>query len=164
MLSTIDCLNEATRSHGGEHRSKSHLKSNVPRVRDRKRMNEEFAIVRPSDIPTEQFNTCVTAVRKLTEPLGCVELRVNQVLVDPGEVTTPHTHEGQEEVFVAQTDGHISIEGEVYDVPQGGIVRVHPDTVRNLLNETDDTTHVWLAFGAPPVGSVDDFGAYVVEE
>jgi quercetin dioxygenase-like cupin family protein len=45
-----------------------------------------------------------------------VELRVNQVIVEPGEVTTPHTHEGQEEAFVAQTDGQISIEDEVYDV------------------------------------------------
>lgn len=127
-------------------------------------MADEFAIVQPADAPMERFNTCETAVRKLTEPLGCVELRVNQVVVQPGEVTTPHTHEGQEEVFVAQTDGQISIEDEVYDVPAGGIVRVHPDTVRNLLNQTDDATHVWLAFGAPPVGSVDDFGAYVVEE
>lgn len=127
-------------------------------------MTDEFAIVQPGDVPTEQFNTCETAVRKLTEHLGCVELRVNQVVVEPGEVTTPHTHDGQEEVFVAWTDGQISIEDEVYDVPQGGIVRVHPDTVRNLLNRTDDETHVWLAFGAPPVGSVDDFGAYVVDE
>lgn len=125
-------------------------------------MSNEFAIVQPTDVSREQFNTCETEVRKLTKHLGCVELRVNQVIVEPGEVTTPHTHEGQEEVFVAQTHGQISIEDEVYDVPQGGIVRVHPDTVRNLLNQTDDT-HVWLAFGAPPVGSVDDFGEYVVE-
>lgn len=67
-------------------------------------------------------------------------------------------------MFVAQTEGQISIEGDVHDVPGGGIVRVHPKTVRNLCNETEDTTHVWLAFGAPPVGSVDDYGAYVVEE
>lgn len=127
-------------------------------------MSDGFAIVQPADVPTAQFDTCETAVRKLTDRLGCTELRVNQVVVEPGEVTTPHTHEGQEEVFVAQTDGQISIDGEVYDVPEGGVVRVHPDTVRNLLNRTADATHVWLAFGAPPVGSVDDFGAYVVEE
>jgi quercetin dioxygenase-like cupin family protein len=87
---------------------------------------------------------------------------VNQVIVEPGEVTTPHTHEGQEEVFVAMTDGQIAIEDTVHDVPEGGIVRVHSDVVRNLLNQTEDATHIWLAFGAPPVGTVDDFGAYVL--
>ncbi|QHS17886.1 cupin domain-containing protein [haloarchaeon 3A1-DGR] len=126
-------------------------------------MTEDFSIVEPADVPTTRFDTCETAVRKLTEPLGCVELRVNQVIVEPGEVTTPHTHEGQEEVFVALTDGQISIADEIHDVPEGGIVRVDPETVRNLLNRTEET-HVWLAFGAPPVGTVDDFGAYVVPD
>lgn len=121
-------------------------------------MADRFSIVDPS----EQFNTCETAVRKLTERLGCTELRVNQALVEPGEVTTPHTHEGQEEVFVATTDGQIEIEGTVHDVPAGGVVRVAPETVRNLRNGTEEP-HVWLAFGAPLVGTTEDFGAYVVE-
>jgi quercetin dioxygenase-like cupin family protein len=122
-----------------------------------------FSIVHPDDVPSETFDTCETTVWKLTDPLGCTEMRVNRVVVDPGEVTTPHTHEGQEEVFVAMTDGQIGIEGEVHDVPAGGVVRVAPETVRNLRNDTDET-HVWVALGAPPVGSVDDFGAYVVAD
>ena len=64
-------------------------------------------------------------------------------------MTTPHRHEKQEEVFVAMTDGQIAVDGDVRDVSAGGVVRVGPDRVRNLLNETD-VTHVWLAFGAPP--------------
>ena len=122
-----------------------------------------YSIVRPADVPAEQFNTCETAVRKLTAPLGATELRVNQVVVEPGEVTTPHTHEGQEEVFVSMDGGQISLAGEVHDVPAGGVVRVAPETVRNLCNLTEET-HVWLAVGAPPVGSVENFGSYVVEE
>lgn len=127
-------------------------------------MPDAFSIVDPSTVPTEQFDTCETAVRKLTTPLGCEEMRVNQVVVEPGEVTTPHTHEGQEEVFVAMTDGRIAIADEEYDVPAGNVVRVHEDAVRNLLNRSADETHVWLAFGAPPVGTVEDFGAYVVPD
>jgi quercetin dioxygenase-like cupin family protein len=126
-------------------------------------MTDGYSIVLPDDVPAEQFNTCETAVRKLTEPLGATELRVNQVVVGPGEVTTPHTHEGQEEVFVSTNGGQISLDGEVHDVPPGGIVRVAPATVRNLCNHTEGT-HVWLAFGAPPVGTVEGFGSYVVEE
>jgi quercetin dioxygenase-like cupin family protein len=126
-------------------------------------MASSYEIIQPATVPTEEFNTCDTEVRKLTDPLGCEERRVNQVVVEPDSVTTPHTHDGQEEVFVATTGGQISIEGEVHDVPEGGVVRVHPDTVRNLCNHSDET-HVWLAFGAPPVGTVDNFGDYVVEE
>ena len=126
-------------------------------------MASSYEIVQPATLPTEQFNTCDTEVRKLTDPLGCEKVRVNQVVVEPDSVTTPHTHDGQEEVFVATTSGQISIDGDVHNVPEGGVVRVHPDTVRNLCNYTDET-HIWLAFGAPPVGSVDNFGDYVVEE
>ncbi|WP_049934958.1 cupin domain-containing protein [Haloplanus natans] len=126
-------------------------------------MPDGYSIVDPDDVPAGEFNTCETAVRKLTEPLGAAELRVNQVIVDPGEVTTPHTHEGQEEVFVSMDGGQISLADEVHDVPAGGIVRVAPETVRNLCNHTEER-HVWLAFGAPPVGTVDGFGSYVVED
>lgn len=127
-------------------------------------MPDAFDIVQPPDVPTEQFQTCGTAVRKLTEALGCTEMRINQVIVEPGEVTTPHTHDGQEEVFVAMTDGQIAIDEEVHDVARGEIVRAHPDTVRNLLNQTADETHVWIAIGAPPVGTVADFGAYEIPD
>lgn len=127
-------------------------------------MSDGFAIVEPDEVSATTFNTCDTAVRKLTEPLGCAEMRVNQVLVEPGEVTTPHTHEGQEEVFVAMTDGEIAVDDEVYTVPRGGVVRVGPNAVRSLCNQTGEATHVWLAFGAPPVGTVDDFGEYVVAD
>jgi len=126
-------------------------------------MSDGYSVVRPEEVPDSEFQTSATTVRKLTEPLGCTELRLNQVVVEAGEVTTPHTHDGQEEVFVATTGGQIAIEGEIHDVPKNGVVRVAPETVRNLVNHTDER-HVWLAVGAPPVGSVDDFGSYVVEE
>jgi quercetin dioxygenase-like cupin family protein len=127
-------------------------------------MDKGYSPVDPEDIEPEPFNTCETVVRKLSEPLNCSEMRVNQVLIDPGEVTTPHTHDGQEEVFVALTDGQISIEGKIHDIPSGNIVRVDPDTVRNLVNKTESERHRWLAFGAPPVGTVDNFGSYDVIE
>jgi len=66
-------------------------------------------------------------------------------------------------VFAAITEGQIAIEGDVHDVPAGAVVRLHPQMVRNLCNHTDER-HVWLAFGAPPVGTVEDFGSYVVQE
>lgn len=125
-------------------------------------MGNDFAIVDPADVLKTSFQTCETEVKKLTDLLGATELRANQVLVDPGEVTTPHTHERQEEVFVAMTVGEI--EGDLHAVPAGSVVRVGDDVVRNLCNRTGESTQVWLAFGAPPVGSVEDFGAYVLDD
>ncbi len=124
----------------------------------------EFAIADPEEVQKETFDTSDTDIRMLTEPLGCEEMRVNLVTIEPGEVTEPHTHEGQEEVFVALTDGEITIEGTRHDIPQGHVVRVAPETVRNLLNTGSDTRHRWLALGAPPVGSTEHFGAYVLAE
>ncbi|WP_239641342.1 hypothetical protein [Haloarcula japonica] len=36
------------------------------------------------------------------------------------------------------TGGQISIEGTVQEIPEGGVVRVHPDRVRNLCNHIDE--------------------------
>lgn len=127
-------------------------------------MTDEFAVVDPSDRPRESFDTCDVDHRKLTEALGCTEMRVNQVVLEPGDVTTPHCHDGQEEVFVALTAGQVAIDGAVHEVPAGAVVRVSPETVRGLRNDTDDETHVWIALGAPPVGTVEDFGSYVVPD
>jgi len=127
-------------------------------------MSDGYSVVDPDEVEDERFDTRETTVRKLTEPLGATELRANQVRVQPGEVTTPHTHEGQEEVFVAMTDGQIEIEDEVQDVSRGSVVRIAPETVRNLYNRTEKGTHVWLTFGAPPVGTVENFGSYVVSD
>ena len=123
-------------------------------------MSDRFAIVHPDEVPAEEFITSSTTVHKLTEPLGCRRVRVNQVILDPGEVTEPHTHPGQEEVFIAWTDGQIEIDGELLVVEQGSVVRVREDVARNLVNRTDNERHVWLAFGAPPLGSIDDFGDF----
>jgi hypothetical protein len=33
-----------------------------------------------------------------------------------------------------------------------------------VVNETDDEIHTRVMVGAPPVGTVDDFGAYVLPD
>lgn len=121
-------------------------------------MGGDFAIVDPADIDQEPFVTCDVHHRKLTEALGCTETRVNTVTVEPGEVTTPHAHEGQEELYVSLTGGQVEIDGKVFDVPAGGVVRIGPEPVRSVRNDSADETHEWVMVGAPPVGTVDDFG------
>lgn len=127
-------------------------------------MADDFAIVDPAEVEQESFHTCDVAHRKLTERLGCTEMRINTVTVEPGEVVTPHAHEDHEEVYLSLTGGHVEIENEVYDVPEGGIVRVGPEPFRGVRNDTADETHEWVMIGAPPVGTVEDFGNTVLPD
>jgi quercetin dioxygenase-like cupin family protein len=125
-------------------------------------MSAEFSVVTPEEIEPESFDTVDIAHRKYTEALGCMETRVNYLTLKPGEELTPHTHERQEELFVPLTGGEIEIEGEVHEVPQGRVVRVGPDPIRGVVNRTEDETHAWVMIGAPPVGTIEDFGEYVL--
>jgi uncharacterized cupin superfamily protein len=122
-------------------------------------MPDGFAIVDPEDVSEEPLPESGLPHRKLTEALGCSEMRVNGVTLRPGEATAPHAHERQEEVYVALDGGTVRIDGTDHDVPPGGLVRVAPGRSRSVRNTGDDR-EAWLMFGAPPVGTVDDFGEY----
>jgi quercetin dioxygenase-like cupin family protein len=126
-------------------------------------MIEEFSIVHYTDLATEPFTESKIEHWKLTEPLGATEMRVNAVELDPGQALDPHAHERQEEIYVAVTDGQVDVEGEIHEVPEGGVVRIGPDPVRGLCNDTDET-HVWILFGAPPIGTVEDYGEYLMPD
>ncbi|PSP73205.1 hypothetical protein BRC86_10075 [Halobacteriales archaeon QS_3_64_16] len=127
-------------------------------------MSEDFGVVTPAEIEPDEFDTVAIPHRKYTDALGCTDSRVNYIALEPGEKLTSHAHERQEELFVPLTGGEIEINGAVYDVPQGGVVRVGPGPIRGLLNRSDGETHCWIAIGAPPVGTIEDFGEYVLPE
>jgi uncharacterized cupin superfamily protein len=57
-----------------------------------------FEIVDLDDVAEEPFPESGLLHRKLTDPLGCTEMRVNAVTLHPGQATAPHSHERQEEV------------------------------------------------------------------
>ena len=127
-------------------------------------MTDGFDIVDPDDVETERFPESGIRHRKLTEPLDCAEMRVNALTLDPGQATAPHAHERQEEVYVALDGGHVRIDGTTHEVPAGGVVRIGPESVRSIRNESAERTQTWLLFGAPRVGTVDDFGEYRMPE
>jgi quercetin dioxygenase-like cupin family protein len=123
-------------------------------------MTKEFSIVDLDDVPQERFPESGNLHRKLTEPLGCTEMRVNTVTLQPGEATAPHSHERQEEVYVALDGGHVRIEDTLHEVSPGSLVRIAPDTVRSVHNTASTGRQTWIMFGAPPFGTIDDFGEY----
>jgi quercetin dioxygenase-like cupin family protein len=126
-------------------------------------MTDGFSVVDPAEVEQERFAESGLRHRKLTDVLGCTETRVNTITLGPGEVTAPHRHERQEEVYVALDGGIVRIEGTDHTVPPGGVVRVGPDPVRSVANDTDDPA-TWVLIGAPPVGTVADFGEYRMPE
>lgn len=122
-------------------------------------MSDEFAVVDPGDVEQEGFPESGTHHRKLTAALGCTETRVNTVTLSPGEATAPHTHEQQEEVYVALDGGHVRVDGTDHAVAPGGVVRAGPDAVRSVHNESSRDQR-WVMLGAPPTGTIEDFGEY----
>lgn len=99
---------------------------------------------------------------KLTAALECEEMRINTCTIPPGDEGPYHKHESQEEVYVLlDGPGHVQIDGELVDVPEGGVVRVPAALPRKFVNDTEDEQR-WLMFGAPPVGSVDSMGEFVM--
>jgi quercetin dioxygenase-like cupin family protein len=126
-------------------------------------MADDYSVVALDDVPTESFPESGLAHRKLTAALGCTAMRVNTITLDPGEATAPHSHERQEEVYVALDGGHVTVDGTTHTAAPGDVVRVGPDPVRHVHNETD-AAQTWLMVGAPPHGTVDDFGEYRMPE
>jgi quercetin dioxygenase-like cupin family protein len=126
-------------------------------------MTADFAVVDLESVPQEPFPESGLLHRKLTDPLGCEEVRVNAITLDPGEATAPHSHERQEEVYVALDGGQVEIDGEVHEVAPGGVVRMGPEPSRSVRNDSEES-QTWLMFGAPPLGTVDDFGEYLVPQ
>ena len=123
-------------------------------------MTADFAVVELDEVEQERFPESGNRHRKLTELLGCTEMRVNTVTLAPGEATAPHTHERQEEVYVALDGGVVEVDGSRRAVSPSGVVRIGSDAVRSVRNDTDAAEQTWVMCGAPPLGTVDDFGEY----
>ena len=128
------------------------------------RMTADYSVVKLEGVEQERFPESGNLHRKLTEPLGCTEMRVNTVTLAPGEATAPHAHERQEELYVSLDGGHVQVDGTRYEVSPGDVVRLGPDVVRSVRNETESEEQTWIMCGAPPLGTIDDFGEYTVPD
>lgn len=127
-------------------------------------MDAAVSVVGLEDIEEERFPESGLLHRKLTEALGCVSMRINAVTLGPGEATAAHVHDRQEEVYFTPTGGTVEVDGRAYDVPPNGFVRVDPSATRRVVNGPDGEAQLWIMFGAPPVGTVEDFGEYRLPE
>lgn len=127
-------------------------------------MAEDFAVVDLEDVEQEPFPESGLLHRKLTEALGCTELRVNAITLGPGQATAPHSHKRQEEIYIALDGGQVKIGEAIHSVGPGGVVRIGPDPTRSVRNESTNKSQTWLMLGAPPTGTIEDFGEYTIPD
>ena len=68
----------------------------------------------------------------------------------PGQASTRHRHREQTELYVVlEGTGRIRVEDELLTLAPLSAVRVDPDSVRQVFNDTDADV-LWLVVGAPP--------------
>lgn len=68
----------------------------------------------------------------------------------PGEASTRHRHQLQEELYVLlEGRGRIRVDGEALELEPLDALLVEPDSVRQVFNDTGKEA-LWLVVGAPP--------------
>jgi uncharacterized cupin superfamily protein len=69
--------------------------------------------------------------------------------LEPGQTSTRHRHEHQDELYVViEGTGRIRIGDELFTLPRLSTVHVEAATVRQVFNDTDEPV-LWLVVGAP---------------
>lgn len=90
---------------------------------------------------------------EVTDGANCEKTRARVWYLDPGDALTYHRQGEQEELyFQFQGPGQMRVGGDDLTVPERAVVRVAPDTPRQVYNDGEET-HGWFVVGAPPVDS-----------
>ncbi len=67
----------------------------------------------------------------------------------PGQASTKHRHQMQEELYVLlEGRGRVRVNGELLELDPLDALLVEPDSVRQLFNDTEEDA-LWLVVGAP---------------
>ena len=86
----------------------------------------------------------------LAKQLGAERLGARLWRLAPGQASTRHRHLETEELYVLlEGRGRMRVDGEPLTLAALDAVRVGPDSVRQLFNDTAAEA-LWLVFGAPP--------------
>jgi hypothetical protein len=69
-----------------------------------------------------------------------------------------HRHRTQEEIYCLVSGGpqEVVVGGDVITLNDGGWIRLHKDTPRQIRNAGVDGDAVWLTIGAPPGEGITD--------
>lgn len=113
-------------------------------------MPHQYTITQIRDLDREEAPKSGTAYGDLTAELGCTEIALRIWFLEPGNEITYHRETEQEELYyVMDGPGQMRIEGEDIEVPEDSVVRVPPETARQVFNDSPEGSHTWLIAGAP---------------
>jgi mannose-6-phosphate isomerase-like protein (cupin superfamily) len=77
--------------------------------------------------------------RKVRQELGVEAFGVNGVVYPPGQEGFPHYHDEQDELyFVHRGRAVFEVDGDTFEVGEGGLVHVQAASVRKVSNPADE--------------------------
>ncbi|SHH12168.1 cupin domain-containing protein [Halobaculum gomorrense] len=122
-----------------------------------------YHVVDPDQLESVPDRPC--ELRRVAEAAGFEQMAVNWFRADPGEdiPLAYHYHDDQEELFyVIEGTLHVETPEGTYEVAEGSLFAVEPDSPQRAHNPADaDAPVTTLAVGAP---AVDDVHPYEPEE
>ena len=114
-------------------------------------MARGYTAIDLADAETERSGKSGTPTTYLTDLLGTTEVRATVRRLPPGQAMPYHHQDRQEELYLLLSGwGSMFIDGERLDPTPHTIVRVAPETPRQLFNAGSGEA-AWLVVGAPPV-------------
>jgi quercetin dioxygenase-like cupin family protein len=109
-----------------------------------------YRLLKAADAHWRRSNQMSVLNTDLGKQLEAARLGARLWRLAPGQASTKHRHREHEELYLLlEGDGRVRIEEETLTLEPLDSLRVEPDTVRQLFNDTD-ADQLWLVVGAPP--------------
>lgn len=107
-------------------------------------------LLRADDAFWRRSNQMSVLNTDLARQLEATALGARLWRIEPGQASTKHRHDEQEELYVLlEGSGRVRVGDEVLTLGPLDSLLVAPDTVRQLFNDTD-ADQLWLVVGVPP--------------
>jgi mannose-6-phosphate isomerase-like protein (cupin superfamily) len=109
-----------------------------------------FKVLRSKDAFWRPSNQMQVQNTDLGVQLEADAIRARFWRLRPGEASTKHRHETQEELYVVlEGTGRMRVGEELLTLEPHSSVIVSPDEIRQIFNDTEAES-LWLIAGAPP--------------
>jgi uncharacterized cupin superfamily protein len=112
-----------------------------------------YRLLRADDAFWRESNQMRVLNTDLGKQLDAGSLAARLWRLRPGEASTKHRHQQEEELYVLlEGEGRIRIDEEALELAPLDALLVRPASVRQVFNDTDAEA-LWLVVGAPPEGA-----------
>jgi len=107
-------------------------------------------VLRAADAFWRESNQMRVLNTDLAKQLEAERLGARLWRLRPGQASTRHHHQAEEELYVLLDGrGRVRVGEELLELGPLDALLVEPDTVRQVFNDTDEEA-LWLVVGAPP--------------